>query len=763
MKSSFPVTVGPDLTRDAGYDAFIAKLNPSGTGLVYCGYIGGSGTDYGRGIAVDAAGNAYVAGETTSTETSFPVTLGPDLAYGGGNYDGFVAKVNTSGTSLVYCGYIGGEFEDHAFAIAVDGTGNAYLAGDTASTEATFPVSVGPDTTYNGGATDVFVAKVNAVGTGFGYCGYISGAQDDHGYAIAVDAGGSAYVTGKADSFTATFPVAVGPDLTFNGGCDAFVAKVSASGSGLVYCGYVGGASNDYGCGIDVDAAGNAYIVGYTRSTESNFPVAVGPDLIYNGGNWDGFVVKVKADGTGLAYGGYIGGSGDDYGYGIDVDSTGTASIAGFTSSTETTFPVAGGPDLTYNGLTRDAFVAKVKASGQGLAFCGYVGGSGDELAYGAAVDASGNIYVAGGTPSTESTFPVTVGPDLTFNGGSFDGFVAKVTGPPLWEARHAAGDFDGDGADELAVDFGATGAWLWNSGAWTQLTASNPESLITGKQEQNKPDIIFADLGSLGVWVWNGGVWTQLSGVNAEGLAVGDVNGDGSDEATGDFGAAGLWIWSGGAWTQLSGVNAEYAAMADLGGDGTMSVVGDFGATGLWKWEPGFWYQLGGVNADFVTFGDLNDDGTNEVLGDFGALGLWHWDSGLWTQYSGVNADYILAADTVASAGEEVVGDFGPTGLWLWTGGVWSILSGLNAEYFVWTDVDGNWIDELAVDFGALGLWFWDAGAWTQISGVDPDCLMIADTDSDDKYELLADFGMLGLWVWNDAVWTQISPNNPE
>ncbi len=365
-EATFPVAVGPDLVSNGGSDAFVAKVNAAGTGLVYCGYIGGSVRDYGNGIAVDGSGNAYVTGDTASTEATFPVAVGPDLVSNFGS-DAFVAKVNAAGTGLVYCGYIGGSSNDHGCGIAVDGSGNAYVTGDTGSREATFPVAVGPDLTHNGGGElyDAFVAKVNAAGTGLVYCGYIGGcgsgvgvSGNDYGRGIAVDGSGNAYVTGDTSSTEASFPVAGGPDLVSNGVTDAFVAKVYPGGTSLAYCGYIGGSGYDYGNGIAVDGSGNAYVTGYTGSTEATFPVAVGPDLVSNGLT-DAFVAKVNAAGTGLVYCGYIGSSGSDYGRGIAVDGSGNAYVTGDTLSAEANFPVAVGPDLTYNSAT-DAFVAKI-------------------------------------------------------------------------------------------------------------------------------------------------------------------------------------------------------------------------------------------------------------------------------------------------------------------------------------------------------------------------------------------------------------------
>jgi len=458
-ESTFPVTVGPDLTFNGPVpqprfllgDIFVAKVNASGSALVYCGYIGGSGKESATDIAIDLSGNVYVTGETSSTQQTFPVKVGPDLTYNGGLAgfagDAFVAKLNASGTALDYCGYIGGSGPERAFGIAIDASGNAYVAGETGSTQSSFPVVVGPDLTHNGAAFgDGFVAKVNATGSGLVYCGYIGGTGADSCADIAVDKWGNAYVTGVTQSRETSFPVMVGPDLTFNGGTpfgggtDAFVAKVNAAGTMLDYCGYIGGRLDDFGNGVTVDSSSNAYVVGGTASTETSFPVKIGPDLTYNGGgttSGDAFVAKVNALGTALLYCGYIGGSGIDQGTAIALDGAGGVYLGGSTDSSETTFPVRGGPDSTYNGggqfFGGDAFVARVSPTGKVLDFCGYVGGSENDGTTGIAVDGRGAIHVAGATTSREATFPVRVGPDLTYNGGfnvptiDGDGFVCKL------------------------------------------------------------------------------------------------------------------------------------------------------------------------------------------------------------------------------------------------------------------------------------------------------------------------------------------------
>ncbi len=704
----------------------MAKVNAAGTALVYCGYIGGSGDDKGYAIAADAAGNAYVGGFTASTEASFPVLGGPDLFYGGGTTDGFVAKVNAAGTALDYCGYIGGAFEDQCLGVAVNTAGNAYVSGYTSSTPPNFPVIVGPDLSHNG-AVDAFVAKVNAAGTAFDYCGYVGGSLDDYGEAIAVDRAGNAYVTGFTKSTASTFPVTVGPDLTYNSANDVFVARVNAAGTALDYCGYIGGSSDDVGRGIAVDRWGCAYVTGYTGSNQTTFPVLVGPDLTFNGST-DAFISKVNAAGTGLVYSGYIGGVSTDYGYGLAVDDAGSAHVTGQTSSTQTSFPVLVGPDLTHNNVT-DAFVAKLNVPGSALLYCGYIGGSGADTGFSVAADGWGNAFFAGNSASSQSTFPVLVGPDLTYNSNT-DAFVARIYTYTVPSPKHAAGDFDGDGEDELAIDFGSTGVLLWDAGTWTQILSVDSESLVSANLDGSGDDEIIADLGANGLWVWNNGAWGQISGVDVTTLSTGDMDADGSAEIAAGFGAAGLWIWDGGTWIQVSGANVEFIITADLDGLGGEEMIADFGTIGMWSWSAGSWTQMSGVNADGMLAGKTDAFGGDDLIGDFGPIGLWLFSGGAWTQLSGVNADHVLLADADHSGDDELFGDFAFTGLWLWDSGSWQILSGLNLEFMAAADTDGDGASELAGDFGPTGVWLWDTGSWSQISGVDPENLLAGDTD---------------------------------
>jgi len=410
-----------------GSDAWLAKIRPDGNGWIYLGYIGGGDADYAFDLTVDAAGNAYVVGETWSSQDldKFPVVGGPDLTFNGrGTGDAFVAKVNPAGTRLISCGFIGGDWFESAYGVAVDGTQNVYIVGFTNSPSG-FPLVTGPDLTANG-KSECFVAKMRADASGLAYCGYIGGAQNDGGHGIVVNAAGEAFVTGSTNSSEgAGFPASGGPDLTFNGESDGFVAGVRGDGSGVLFCGYVGGARLDSLYGITIDSAGALYVCGFTQSDASTLPVTVGPDLTYNG-NTDGLVAKLNPPGTSIAYCGYAGGSGGDRLYGIALDAGGNAYVTGDTTSSQTTLPVVDGPDLTYNGFG-DALLARVNAAGTALDRCGYVGGSESDRGFAVAVDASGLVYVAGYTQSSpEAGFPVILGPDLTYAGGS-DAFVAKI------------------------------------------------------------------------------------------------------------------------------------------------------------------------------------------------------------------------------------------------------------------------------------------------------------------------------------------------
>src|SRR6266550_127337 len=323
--------------------------------LFYSTYLGGSGEDLGLGIAADGAGNAYVTGETGSTD--FPGASSSMIqSSNGGGFDAFVAKINAGGTALVYSTYLGGSSDDLGFGIAVDAAGNAYVTGETGSTDF-HGASSSMIQSSNGGGFDAFVAKFNAGGTALVYSTYLGGSGDDAGQGIAVDAAGHAYVTGY--TFSTNFPTTLLAFQSANAGStDAFVTKLNPAGSvPLVYSTYLGGSGDDFGQGIAVDAAGNAYVTGYTGST--NFPTTAGAFQIANAGSNDAFVTTLNPAGSApLVFSTYLGGSSDDFGFGIAVDAAGNAYVTGQTLST--IFPTTPGAFQRANAGSSDAFVTKI-------------------------------------------------------------------------------------------------------------------------------------------------------------------------------------------------------------------------------------------------------------------------------------------------------------------------------------------------------------------------------------------------------------------
>src|SRR5438128_871140 len=362
LSTSFPTTPGAfQVTFGGGFfDAFVTKLNGDGSALVYSTYLGGSVDDRGNAIAVDAAGNAYVTGSTSSN--NFPTTSGavqPTCGISGG--DAFVSKLNETGTTLVYSTCLGGSGGQFGSGIAVDVAGNAYVTGQTTSPN--FPTTLGAfQPSPHGGIAHAFVTKVNPTGTGLVYSTYLGGSGIDLGNGIAVDVAGNAYVTGFAGS--TDFPTTPAAFQTARASSsDAFVTKVNPTGTGLVYSTYLGGNADDAGFAIAVDVAGNAYVTGRTNSP--NFPTTLAAFQPTFAGGGDAFLTKLTPTGTGLVYSTYLGGSlagslgggSIDQGFGIAVDVAGNAYVTGRTQSRN--FPTTPGAFQTALAGGFDAFVAK--------------------------------------------------------------------------------------------------------------------------------------------------------------------------------------------------------------------------------------------------------------------------------------------------------------------------------------------------------------------------------------------------------------------
>jgi|SRR5579871_885719 len=572
---AFPVVSPVQSTLGGGKDAFVAKLNAAGNTLIYSTYLGGAGNDSGNGIAVDASGNAYVAGYTYSS--NFP-TMSAFQNSNRGVENAFVAKLSTSG-GLVYSTYLGGIGSDSAAAIAIDSSGNAYITGGTTSTN--FPTA-SPLQSASGGNQDAFITKLNATGNGLIYSTYLGGSGGEPGAmeagtGIAVDWWNNVYVTGVTDS--SNFPVTAGvlQSAYTGGGADAFVVKLASSGANLIYSTYLGGSSYDYASGIAVDAYGDAYVAGYTGSSDFWSTRAIQPGLA---GSYDAFLTKMNPAGTGVISSTYLGGSGSDSANAVAVDALGNAYVAGLTQSGD--FPLSN-PLQNANSSSYTGFIAKISA--------GWMPG----------VFLNGSWYI-----------------DRNRNGG-YDGpaagdltYVFGQTGDvPV------VGDWTGSGTVKIGVF--RNGQWLLDcngNGVWDG--AAGGDCLYNFGQAGDVP--VVGD--------WNGNGKSKI-GVFRGGYWMLDVNGNGA------------WDGAGGGDNGFYLGNASYKpVVGDWSGSGTTK-AGVFlngnwylDTTGSGQWNQAAYF---GQPGDIPVTGDWSNT-SKSCLGVF-RNGYWIIDmDGAWT-YDGVGS----------------------------------------------------------------------------------------------------------------------------
>jgi hypothetical protein len=344
--ANFPVPGGFQTRSRGEYEAFIAKLSPDGSSLAYSSYLGGSGHDAAAAIALDPAGNAYVAGASTSTD--FPGANGP-RPVNRGLSDAFVAKVNPAGSALLATRLLGGRGAEGASGVAVDSSGNVYLCGVTNSTD--FPTSNAAQGGYRGG-WDAFVTKLDPTGTLLLYSTFLGGSAPDGAASVVVDAGGNAYVAGATAS--PDMPTSSAFQAAYGGGLlDGFVVKLASTGA-FVYATYVGGSGDDRCYRAAVDGSGQAYVVGLTYSADFPSVEAAQPAP---GGGADAFVAALDASGTRLVFSTHLGGGGGDAATALALDASGRACVVGVTASSD--FPTAS-PFQSALGGPFDAFIARL-------------------------------------------------------------------------------------------------------------------------------------------------------------------------------------------------------------------------------------------------------------------------------------------------------------------------------------------------------------------------------------------------------------------
>ncbi len=440
----FPTAPGSyDTSFNGGeWDVFVAMLSSVGSELLWGTFLGGSGTEDldGGALALDPSGNPVLTGTTSSAD--FPTTPGAYAPmFNGGERDVFVAMLSSTGNALLWSTFLGGSDGERGTGLDLDPWGDPVLTGTTESSD--FPTTPGAyDTSHNGEDADVYVTKLSSTGSAVLWSTFLGGSSVDGGFRVllALDPSGHPVLTGATES--SDFPTTPGAyDTSWNGYHDVFVAKLSSTGSALLWSTFLGGSTTESAEAIVLDLSSNPVLSGWTGS--SDFPTTPGAyDTSFNGGEQDGFVAKLSSTGETLLWSTFLGGDGWDEDRTLALDPSQNPILAGGTGSSD--FPTTPGAyDTSFNGGALDAFVAQLSSTGEALLWSTFLGGSLDDRALGLTLDPSGNPALAGYTRSAD--FPTTLGAhDTTFNGG-FDAFAAMLlaggtTGVPESSAPRIVG-----------------------------------------------------------------------------------------------------------------------------------------------------------------------------------------------------------------------------------------------------------------------------------------------------------------------------------
>jgi hypothetical protein len=410
FSTDFPGALAPRPEQADTRNIFVVKLSRDGSDLEYSAYLGGSGDDIGRSITVDATGDIYLTGSTTSED--FPATtLAQKPAES--EVDVFVIKLSVSGSAIRYGRVIGGSADDSGSGIAVDNVGNAYVVGATASPD--FPVGNSVQLAYSGEENDAFIFKLNASGTSTLYSSYLGGSLNDQANGVKVGRDGSAYITGSTGS--ADFPVLGGYLEALQGIEDGFLARLAPDGGSLNFATYLGVGQQSAGSALDLDRDGNAYIVGTVEYSPGLQP---GGDQQSEGLSSQAFVLRLDPSGKERGFLTLLGGGGEEQGTGIALDRESNVFVTGFTESPD--LPVDGSLQPAYGG-NGDGFLAQLDSAGNIVTY-NYIGGSAFDAGQGLAVDGQGNAVVVGSTFSPD--FP-TANPLQASYGGEGDAFVLRI------------------------------------------------------------------------------------------------------------------------------------------------------------------------------------------------------------------------------------------------------------------------------------------------------------------------------------------------
>jgi hypothetical protein len=758
-------------------DAFIVKINPTGSALVYSTYLGGSdredefGPERAGGIAVDSSGNAYVTGCTNSAD--FPIVNPIQPTHGETtNCDAYVSKLNPAGDALIYSTFLGGPGADSANAITVDDLGSVYIVGDAGKD---FP----GNPFLNSG--HVFVMKIDAAGSVIVFSMFLGGSSFEQATDVTVDSAHNIYVVGN--TYSTDFPVLNAAQPIKGGGVsnnnDAFVTKINADGSALVYSTYLGGSKTDEAAGIALDDLGNAYITGVTQSA-LDFPTVNAYQPTYGGERGDAFVTKLNAAGNAFVYSTFLGGSDDEnyfsghgpYG-GIAVDSTNNAFVTGYTCSAN--FPTVGS-FLKGNVGSCFAFVTRFNEAGDALFFATLIGtrsgGSGDASGTDIALDAQGNVYVVGETNATDLLTKNALQPSYA---GLTDAFIVKFdphfyvnvplvarASPPTatlqitspngseqwqpgtthnitWTQNGLAGNVTlelekgGSALYQIGTVDASAGSFAWTIPVdqtagndykvrifqgWTEDSSEANFSIVTVR----KHDLLGS--WSTGVSSMNSdtGDWNLITSSTATQIAAGDMDGDGIDDLIGIFLGSGLWVKysSTGQWQFISS-SPTSIAVGDINGDGKSDLAGIWGDS-IWSRDSatGSWMSITS-GATQIALGDIDGDGKADLIGNWFTTGVWvkYSSTGAWANLSTSPATFITEGDFNGDGKDDLAGIWNNV-VWLrdsetgdWTSGP------SDATQIALGDMDGDSKADLVVNYASSGVWvqYSSTGAWSSLT----------------------------------------------
>jgi len=581
-----------------GGDAFVSRLSSTGTSLVYSTYLGGTEDDYSSSISLDSQNRAYLSG---STGSDYPLVNPYQATYGGGDSDSFVSSLSSTGTSLVYSTYLGGSNSDQGDAGTLNSDGRYYLAGYTSSTD--FPLVNPYQATFSGGTgypSNVFVSSLSPTGTSLVYSTYLGGGYD-YGYSVSLDSRNRAWITGT--TYATDFPTANPYQASRGGGnSDVFISSLSSDGSSLVYSTYLGGNGEEQGNLITIDTGGRAHIAGYTSSTDA-FPLVNPYQATYGGASsyyGDAFLSTLSSTGTSLVYSTYLGGSRDDVGMSVTLDSANRAYLSGFTYSAD--FPTANPYQATWSegtdGLgdpTKDIFISRLSAVSPPSRR--YVFDSGDYNG-----DGTTDIGIFREAAGLWAIRGIT----RLYFGSSGD--------------QTVPGDYDGNGTSDIGIFRDTTGLWairgitrLYFGGSGDEPVPGNYDG-----DDRGEPGI-FRD--TTGLWAIRG-ITRLYFGAATDLPESGDYNGNGTTDIGIFRDVAGLWAIRG--ITRLYfGSSADEPIPSDYSGSGT-SEVGIFrDVSGLWAIR-GITRLYLGSSTDEPIPSDYNGNSTSDV-------GIFRDVSGLW------------------------------------------------------------------------------------------------------------------------------------